>query len=475
MARGLALAAWLLALWGAAAAAYLGQPPSTVALCVAAAFVPYGWLVAVEARLEVGVLMCLVLAAGLPMLVAPVALSDDVYRYLWDARVLRAGIDPYLYAPADPSLAFLRDALWREVNHPEVPTIYPPVAQGLFVVADVLGHAPWSPRLLMLAAHLGLVPLLASRAPGWATGAWALNPLALEESALGGHLDVLVGGALLAGALALEVRRPARAVLALLVASGLKLVGVVLAPLLGRERRLLAFGALALVALPVWPLLGAGAGSGTVGGLGQYARRWRGNAGLYAGVEELFAAALGGADGAASGRVRLDSLRPVFEALADTPFDPRASFLPEKKPIADVAEFEVHVLAAVLARASIALALLGLAFGLAFARVAPLTAARALLWATLLLAPQVHPWYLLWLLPIELAVGRVSGLVWSAAILVAYAPLDGWVARREWQEAGQGLQYVLVLVALLGETWLLRRLPREAPGAPPEAAAPASS
>src|SRR5262249_4870269 len=29
-------------------------------------------------------------------------LSDDVYRYLWDGRVARAGISPYAYAPDDP-------------------------------------------------------------------------------------------------------------------------------------------------------------------------------------------------------------------------------------------------------------------------------------------------------------------------------------------------------------------------------------
>lgn len=453
----------MLALWGATWAAVAGQPPSSVALFVAAAFFPYGWLVARGEALEPRVLVVLALAVGLPMLAAPVVLSDDVYRYLWDARVARAGVDPYLYAPADPALRPLRDALWRHVNHPEVPTIYPPAAQLVFAVADTLGHAPWSPRLLMLGAHVGLIPLLARRAPGWPATAWALNPLAVEESALGGHLDVLVGGTLLAAVLALEARRRGPAWLLLVLASGLKLVGLLLAPLLGRERRALIVPALLVVALPIVPLLGAGAGSTTTGGLGQYARRWRGNDGLYGVVEATVAAGLAQAGEVAPGRVRFDSLRPLFESLDGTLLDPRASFLAEKKPIADVAEFELNVLSAVLTRGLLAAGSLALAVLLAWRRVAPLTAARVLLWTALLVAPQVHPWYLLWLLPLELADRRVSGLIWSAAVLVAYAPLDAWVARREWLEVGQVFQYILVIAAVLVEAWLARGRPGEAP------------
>ncbi len=458
--RWLALASWLLALWGAAAAAFAGQPPSSVALLVAVAFLPYGWLVAGGEVLETRTLIALALAVGVPMLLAPVVLSDDVYRYLWDARVVRAGLDPYLYAPADPALRPLRDALWRHVNHPEVPTIYPPGAQLVFAAADTLGHAPWSPRLLMLGVHLGLIPLLQRRAPGWPAMAWALNPLAIEESALGGHIDVLVGAALLGALLALEAKRTRSASLLLLVASGLKLVGVLLAPLVGRERRAFMVPVLLVAALPILPLVGAGAGSDTTGGLGQYARRWRGNEGLYGVAEASIAAVLAEVGQVSAGRVRLDAARPLFAALDGTWLDPRASFLPEKKPIADVAEFELHVLSAVLTRALLTAGAFALAFVLGWRRVAPLVAGRMILWTALLVAPQMHPWYLLWLLPLDLADRRVSGLVWSAAILVAYAPLDAWVTRREWHEVGQCFQYALVIAAVLAEAWSRRGQPR---------------
>src|SRR5438128_3444001 len=44
-------------------------------------------------------------------LAAPVFLSDDINRYIWDGRVQAAGINPYRFIPTDPELARLRDPL----------------------------------------------------------------------------------------------------------------------------------------------------------------------------------------------------------------------------------------------------------------------------------------------------------------------------------------------------------------------------
>ena len=91
--------------------------------------------------------------------------SSDAYRYVWDGRVQLAGTSPYRYAPLDDRLAPLRDPLLfpglgprdrsgyvtqpvptdrgellsrssndprTRINRPQVPTIYPPVAQAWF-------------------------------------------------------------------------------------------------------------------------------------------------------------------------------------------------------------------------------------------------------------------------------------------------------------------------------------------------------
>ncbi len=61
-----------------------------------------------------GTLVLILALAVLPRLIllaSTPALSDDLYRYIWDGKVSAAGIDPYRYAPADPALAPLRDGL----------------------------------------------------------------------------------------------------------------------------------------------------------------------------------------------------------------------------------------------------------------------------------------------------------------------------------------------------------------------------
>ncbi|MEM9070424.1 MAG: glycosyltransferase family 87 protein [Myxococcota bacterium] len=458
----LALGAWFIAMATGGVVAHLAGAPSTLLFCFIAAFVPYAWLVTQEKALPPKELAVLAGGVGLIFLTAPAGFSDDLYRYLWDAHVLWGGEDPYRYAPADPALLSHRDVLWRQINNPEIPTIYPPVAQLVFAIADALAHSPWSVRLVMLLGHLCVIPLLVRIGPRWAATAWALNPLALSESALGGHVDVLVGLALLAFVMALLRGRVGWAIAFAGLASGLKLVGFVLAPLVGHRSRKAIALALVLAALPVLPLLSAGSGSDAVGGLGQYARRWRGNDGLYGVVEGGVASALTSAAGVSPGRVRFEEYRPLFERLQGTALDPRASFLPEKKPIWDVAEFETHVLAAVTTRGLVAFAVGLLAFFLGVFRAEPLRAARVVLYAVLLLAPTIHPWYLLWLLPLELAAGGMGAIVWSVAIFAAYAPLDGWLVQHEWNAviAHSGLwQQGIVLLVVLIELLLPRRAP----------------
>jgi alpha-1,6-mannosyltransferase len=65
-------------------------------------------------------------------------LSDDIYRFYWDGRLIAAGVNPYGVLPADvninnffPSEGWLLNAL----NSPEYFTVYPPVLQVLFWIA----------------------------------------------------------------------------------------------------------------------------------------------------------------------------------------------------------------------------------------------------------------------------------------------------------------------------------------------------
>jgi len=73
------------------------------------------------------------------LLPLPRVLSHDSWRYVWDARVILHGYSPYVYAPENPVLLPLRDKLiYNEIRFRDVPTIYPPGAQVIYVLSYLL-------------------------------------------------------------------------------------------------------------------------------------------------------------------------------------------------------------------------------------------------------------------------------------------------------------------------------------------------
>ncbi|HCC55120.1 MAG TPA: hypothetical protein DEQ20_09420 [Desulfobulbaceae bacterium] len=127
----------------------------------------------------------------------PVA-SDDIYRYLWDGKVAAAGINPYQYAPTDATLAALENGdLSAKINHPQLRTIYPPLAQGLFLLSHLLfGDSTVGLKALLVVCDLSTIALLwlllarFKRNPE-ALLLYAWSPLPIMYFALDGHIDAL--------------------------------------------------------------------------------------------------------------------------------------------------------------------------------------------------------------------------------------------------------------------------------------------
>lgn len=99
------------------------------------------------------------------LLFAVPQLSDDVYRFIWDGRLLAHGFNPYLYLPSRivgtgiATVAGLDQALFQQLNSPDYFTVYPPANQALFGLAALL-----SPDSL-LGNIVGLrIPILLSEA-----------------------------------------------------------------------------------------------------------------------------------------------------------------------------------------------------------------------------------------------------------------------------------------------------------------------
>lgn len=191
-----------------------------VAGTVCARHLPVRW--AVLAIVGVGVAVRLAALDGTPLL------SDDLYRYSWDARVQVSGTDPYRFPPAAAALRPLREPwLWPDargcahiqrppgctrINRPPVRTIYPPVAEAWFSAVYEVGggvgarHKVWQVAgLVTEVATLGVIARLLRRRgrdPRW-LALYALCPAPVVSIVGDGHVDGLAVLFLLAAFLAM--------------------------------------------------------------------------------------------------------------------------------------------------------------------------------------------------------------------------------------------------------------------------------
>jgi hypothetical protein len=170
--------------------------------------------------------------------------SDDVYRYMWDGKVQLSGINPYRYAPNASQLDSLHSPLLpASVNHPELKTVYFPLAQWIFAVCHQLsGEKIWAYKLSLLIAEvctlIGLFLVLNRlRQPSKFLLLYALCPLPLFQFALDAHIDA-VGLPLLVFGLLLHL--DGRKVLSLFLFAlsiSIKPVGLLILPILVLRER----------------------------------------------------------------------------------------------------------------------------------------------------------------------------------------------------------------------------------------------
>ena len=320
-----------------------------------------------------------VVAIVLRVAVLPVTptLSDDVYRYAWEGRVMASGQSPYAHAPDDPALAGLRDhKVHPRVNHPALRAIYPPLAELGFALVARVSYTLLAFKLWAILHDLALVALLAwwcARRGGsaWDALVYAWNPLVVSEYAGNAHHDP-TGIVWLVAALAWAERRPLASAAAALGSVMVKLVALPAWPFIARAwpRRVQLAGALGLLgALAGYLFLARGPDSG----LEAYASSWRHNDALFG----LLARVVGET-----------SARPVGLAVV-----------------------------------------VALGVALFVRRVAATDAVRALLRVGLLLGPVVQPWYLGWVLAFECLSPSWAWLVLSCTVTLGYGtfapPADG--------------------------------------------------
>ncbi len=141
-------------------------------------------------------------AVGARFLLLWQAPGDDIFRYVWEGRVLLAGYSPYLHSPDASALEFMRGGVWEAVQHKTFTAIYPPLAEWIFAILAAIATAPVFYKLVFAAVDLAVVVLLVRAFGKRSALLYAWNPLVIYSFAGGGHYDCLFVLALACGWLA---------------------------------------------------------------------------------------------------------------------------------------------------------------------------------------------------------------------------------------------------------------------------------
>jgi len=298
--------------------------------------------------------------------------EDDFYRYLWDGYRFATTGTPYAAVPeaffTDPTVPATFHAVLDGINHPELPTIYAPTTQFVFLLGYWLRPGSIAAlQILLIVIDLVTVALLLRLAPARNVMLYAWCPLVVKEIAFTAHPDGIGVGLLLAAIVLAREQRWRSAAVCLGLACGAKIFALVLVPfvLVGASIRHWVLFGVALAALYTPFALGGGT---DLSSLLVFAREWEFNSAAYG----LLTLAL-----------------PVFEAKL----------------------------------------VLGLACALfwgwyyrQYCRDArrPVPHGDWVYGVLLAAAPVINPWYLLWLLPFATIFPSVWAWTASMAVLISY-------------------------------------------------------
>ena len=351
------------------------------------------------------VVVGLVLAAlwHIEFLRLPPGSDDDIHRYVWDGRLQRLGYNPYLVVPSDPAAIELHTPETRNLNNPDLPSPYPAGAQLFFRAVTAIQESTFALKLAFVVCEFAIVLVLLDvlRFTGKGTHlvlAFAWNPLLAIEVAGSGHIDIVGALLLVVSAAALLRRWRATAAVTLGLAIAVKFLPIVLLPLYWKRIRIrdaaLAAAVVALLYVPFLDRSFFSHGRIPIGSLGTYVQSFRFNGPLFA----------------------------LLHQLVPSPF------------LAGLAVLVGLVTAIWLRRAVLDWSPDQFAWS---QFVWPMA-------ASILCAPVVFPWYLLWLLPFLTSASTLLIIIWTVSIIPVYVQwhlralgrpwgtLPGWVMMLEY-------------------------------------------
>jgi len=341
----------------------------------------------------------------------PPGVDDDIHRYVWDGRIQRRGHNPYIVVPSDPALATLHTSETRTLNNPEVPSPYPAGAQLFLRAVTAIQESTFALKVAFVVCDLAIMFVLldvlrrTGQGEHWVL-AYAWHPLLAIEVAGSGHVDIVGVLLLLVSAAALLRRWRAVAAISFGLAVAVKLLPIVLLPLYWRRVRM-RDAALAAIAVALLYLPFLNHGRIPIGSLGTYVQRFRFNDPVFAALERIAAP-------------------QIVAGLA---------------------------------------ALVGFLTAIWMRRKSAEGSSDAFAWpmaASLLCAPVVYPWYMLWLLPFLRSTSTIPIMIWTLSIIPTYYVWHLRMVGRPWLVPGWILMLEYGSVATAAGIIGLRRFTRSA-------------
>lgn len=340
-------------------------------------------------------------------------LSDDVYRYVWEGKLVVNGINPFLHSPREMSETALVDStIYPNINHPDLPTIYPPLSQILFAAAYKIGGDSiiGFKILAMIFELLSIVSILLLvrefRLPRWSALIYLFSPMIVIEFIFSNHLDIFGLPFLILSIVALNRREAWLAGGMLALAVVIKLMALIFVPVFilyfaGRRRWqfLTAFAAVCFLSYLPFTIT---AGTDVFGSLWTYLGNWQYNASTFMLLAKVFNAP----------SARIICLALLTASSATILFSPRL-------------------------------------------RTEPIRQMFYLFGAYLILTPSLFPWYMIWIMPFLVIFQNRPFLILTGTVMLAYHVLIGYYAEGVWSEYPwlRVAEYLPFYGLLLFELW----------------------
>jgi alpha-1,6-mannosyltransferase len=335
--------------------------------------------------------------------------DDDIHRYVWDGRLQRLGYDPYLVVPSDPAFSGLHTSETRTLNNPDVPSPYPAGAELFFRAVTAIHESTFALKVAFVLCDLAIVLVLldilrrSRQGMHWVL-AYAWHPLLATEVAGSGHIDIVGALLLLVSFAALERRWRTIAAVAFGLAISVKFLPIVLLPLYWKRVRI-RDGILATIVVGLLYVPFLKDGWIPIGSLGTYVQNFRFNGPIFAILERVAAPQLVAALAVLVGFLIAIRLRIGSSELSSGAF---------AWPMA----------------------------------------------GSLLCAPVVYPWYLLWMLPFLRSPSTLPIIIWTVSIIPTYVVWHLRTLGRPWMVPGWVTLLEYGSVATAGAIILLRHLTR---------------